>query len=47
MLKWKMEGDYQHLHYLNCLKLVHLQAFMAFCEGAEADMHMYFDKAGV
>lgn len=19
---------------------------MAFCEGAEADMHMYFDKAG-
>jgi hypothetical protein len=24
-----------------------LKAFMAFCEGAEADMHMYFDKAGV
>lgn len=23
-----------------------LKAFMAFCEGAEADMHMYFDKAG-
>jgi cell cycle checkpoint control protein RAD9A len=24
-----------------------LKAFIAFCEGAEADMHMYFDKAGV
>ncbi|KAG0584518.1 hypothetical protein KC19_3G214900 [Ceratodon purpureus] len=23
-----------------------LKAFMAFCEGAEADMHMFFDKAG-
>lgn len=23
-----------------------LKAFMAFCEGADADMHMYFDKAG-
>jgi hypothetical protein len=25
---------------------IFLQAFMAFCEGAEADMHMFFEKAG-